>query len=300
MSTDIERHETHSPVTFTTAEAEALRDTIGADMSDAQFTLFLAQASRLGLDPISRQCYGWVDRGKVVMMTSIDGLRVVCSRTGKFRGIIGPQWCGDDGVWTGFADDGAPNAWLSQKPPAAARVGILHADYDKPVWGVATFAQYGKTHGVWKAGAPHMLAKCAEAIARRTAFPQDLAGVYTDDEIDTVTATREPKPGKAPDPAPIADIEHAMRKFYSLPDEGADKVEERWAKMLESWPGEKPGTVDDGALFEVPEQWFRPMEQLLDKATQHYQTDPFEVITDRTPEPEQATLDDVVEGEVVG
>ena len=65
----------------------------------------------------------------------------------------------------------------------AAKVGILRKDFQQPVWGVAKFSSYAQKSPFWSKMPEVMLAKCAEAIARRVAFPNDLSGIYAPEEV---------------------------------------------------------------------------------------------------------------------
>ncbi len=147
--------------------------------------LFLSFCQRTGLDPLSRQVY--LMQGKPFV--SIDGLRLIAERTGQYRGQTVPEWCGEDGVWT--------DVWLSSSPPAAARVGVLREGYDRPVFGVATWSEFGSNKGTWAKMPSTMLAKVAESQSLRRAFPADLSGVYSGDEMEQATV-QQPKPAVPP------------------------------------------------------------------------------------------------------
>jgi phage recombination protein Bet len=166
-----------APAAPSRAEIEALKDTIkasNATMTDAQFTVFMAAARRLGLDPLARQIVPIFQSGKMSVQTTIDGFRLIAERSGRYRGQIGPFWCGKDGAWR--------DVWLEDGAPAAAKVGVKRSDFDEPVYGVARYKSYAKG-GNWQQMPDVMLAKVAESLALRKAFPAELSGAYTREEL---------------------------------------------------------------------------------------------------------------------
>jgi hypothetical protein len=74
--------------------------------------------------------------------------------------------------------------WLGSKPPAAAKTIIHRKGASHPFVGVARFADYNAGQGLWSKMPAAMIAKCSEALALRKAFPADLSGVYSTDEME--------------------------------------------------------------------------------------------------------------------
>jgi phage recombination protein Bet len=162
---------------ITADQVNLIRQTVGNDLSDLELSLFLNQARARQLDPLTRQIYAIKMQGRLQIFASIDGLRIIAQRSGQYAGQVGPLWCGDDGEWT--------DVWLQQEIPAAAKVGVWRTGFVEPTWGVATFASFGKNKNTptWKGMPDVMLAKCAESIALRKAFPDDLSGLYVREEF---------------------------------------------------------------------------------------------------------------------
>lgn len=165
-----------------------IQRTIAPTVTKDEFEMFIARCKQTGLDPIARQIYaisrydGQVGGNKMTIQVSIDGMRLLAERSGKYAGQLGPLFCGEDGKeWY--------EVWTSNKPPYAAKVGILRSDFQQPLWSVAKYGEYvqtkkdGSPMNLWAKMPDLMLAKCAESLALRRAFPYETSGLYTREEM---------------------------------------------------------------------------------------------------------------------
>lgn len=171
-----------------TTQLAALRQLGLSDAPAGDLALFLHYAQKTGLDPFSRQIYmigRWDSRtgaNRYTIQSSIDGLRIIAQRSGEYAGQTQPVWCGEDGVWR--------DVWLSSEMPRAAKVGVYRVGFAEPLYAVATITSYcplgkdGRPTGLWSKMPDVMLAKVAEALAIRKAFPNDLSGIYTSEEME--------------------------------------------------------------------------------------------------------------------
>lgn len=186
-----------------------LKATIARGTTDQEFALFLHVCKTRRVDPFGKLIYPVKRYDKTMgtevmsLQSSIDYFRLAAERTGKYAGQLGPQWCGPDGVWV--------DVWLQKNPPAAARVAALRMDFKEPLWTVALWENYcqrdrnGSPTRFWANMGPLMIAKCAEALALRRAFPEDLAGLYTADEMQHAQPQHEDGP-RAVEPISVSPV----------------------------------------------------------------------------------------------
>jgi phage recombination protein Bet len=203
---------TQTPMEFTEEQKQLIRDTFANGASDAEFSVLLEVARARRLNPLLRQIHfvqRWdSEKHRMVWATqvSIDGLRAVAERTGLYQGQDEPE----------FVEN--PDGTLK-----LCKVRVWRKDWPRPAVGVAYWSEYvqttrdkqtGKTRptAMW-ARMPHvMLAKCGEALALRKAFPEDMAGLYTTDEMSQAQgeAARGAQPS-GPQPARVVPMEQGPR-----------------------------------------------------------------------------------------
>ncbi len=179
------------PLEFTPVQQQMIRDTYANGASEKEFQVLMEIAKVRRLNPLLRQVHFVKRRDKRQnkdiwsVQVSVDGLRAIAERTGKYDGQDEPEY--------------ERNA---EGLIVACRVRVYRKDWSRPAVGVAYWDEYvqsfdGKPTKFW-ADMPHvMIAKCAEAIAMRKAFPEDMGGLYVDEEMQQADNGRH----QAADPA---------------------------------------------------------------------------------------------------
>ena len=185
---------------YNDAQLALIRATCAQRAGETDFALFMCTADRLGLDPFANQIWlsaRWDERAQreaFQPLVKIDGFRSIADRTGESDGQDGPYWCGNDGVWK--------DVWVHEHAPTAAKVISYRKGHAHGYVGIATFTSYaptkdGQLDPLWARMPDVLLAKCAEAMALRKAFPMQLGGLYTPDEMKQ--ASSSPKPPRKPE-----------------------------------------------------------------------------------------------------
>lgn len=183
------------PLEFTPEQSQMIRDTFANGATESEFAVLMEVAKARRLNPLLRQIHfvkRWdKSKGRDVWstQTSIDGLRAIAERSAEYDGQDEPEFAYDD-----------------RKLLICAKVRVYRKGIARPFVGVAHFAEYvqltkDRTPTSFWRDKPHvMLAKCAEALGLRKAFPEDMAGLYVKEEMDA--ADNPPPPVVAPTPEP--------------------------------------------------------------------------------------------------
>ena len=173
-----------APIAFNTDQMQVITQTICKGATPQELQLFVATCTRTGLDPFMRQIYAvkrWDSREKKEVMAiqvGIDGMRLIAERTGKYGGQDPVEWLDTDGVWS--------EVWTGRGDfPVAARCSVYRKDWPSTkataVCRWDSYAQFfgnpAKLSPTWDKMPDVMLAKCAESLALRKAFPAEMSAI---------------------------------------------------------------------------------------------------------------------------
>jgi len=216
-------------------DIDLLRRDKCSKLTPDQFAVFMHAVNSYRLDPFSNQIHAvlrncnegtqqqpkWVT--KMTVQTGIDGYRLIADRTKCYAG-------NDDPV---FDDERAPKR-------ATVTVYKIVGNIRCPFTASARWDQYypGDRQGsMWKKMPPLMLGKVAEALALRKAFPAELSGLYTseemqqaDREVVEVPPVTQPQQGPQKPPQQQDSKEDKAAKAISA-QASCGKLDALWAKV---------------------------------------------------------------------
>lgn len=252
-------------IRFAPDQRQIILDTCcgGAPESEAMALIAIAEAR--GLNPILGECY-FVKRydtqarkDKWSVQASIDSFRIKAEQTGLYAGQDEPEYEYDA---KGFV--------------VLARVKVWRKDWTRPAVGVARWEEYvqttrdGEPTKFWKTMPHNQLAKCAEALAMRKAFPAVLSKVYVTEEMqqadNVVPLAPAFEPTKAapalPSPAPDG------KTFQKLCDrlDAAESLPAINAIAVASGKALKAGQITEGNLEAIKGAVRRKREMLTEPA----------------------------------
>lgn len=162
----------------TDQKLELIKKTVAQGATDQELNLFLYDCQWRGVHPLDRLIHFTKRGGKYTPITSIDFMRSRAQETGEYAGS-------DDAIFRGTpkSDDFEASVTvyrLVQGQRCAFSATARWSEY------------YSDTSPMWKKMPHTMLAKCAEALALRKGFPQQLAGLYSAEELDQSNAETPP------------------------------------------------------------------------------------------------------------
>lgn len=205
-------------------QIELLKRTVCKGATDDEFKIFCYAVKRTGLDPFVKQIHAvkrWnakTKREDMSIQVGIDGYRLIADRTEKYAGS-------DDPVFD------------NEQNPTKASVTVwkLVQGQRCPFTATARWAEYypGDNQGfMWKKMPCGMLGKVAETLALRKAFPAELSGVYTDEEMAQAgTEATQVKPEvRHPSDAQLKRLFAISKEFNVSLDQIKDFVLKEWGK----------------------------------------------------------------------
>lgn len=160
---------------FANSELNLIKEHIAADSTKGEFALFIYDAQKRGLNPLKKQIYFVKYGGKPSHQVSIDGYRAIAEATGKYDGMSEVKF----GDTTTYKELQVPE-WAEV---TVYRKGAAHGFPARVYFEEFVQVFQNKVGAQWAQRPRHMLTKCAEALALRKAFPEQLSGLYTTTEM---------------------------------------------------------------------------------------------------------------------
>ncbi len=215
--------------TYKAEQIATFKQSIAKDCTDAELNLLLYVVARTGLDPHMKQIYAIVRKSRqkdgsykssMTIQTGIDGFRLIAERTGKYSPGREPSYEYDaQGKLT------SATAYVKKMTPD----GTWHEIGATAFWAEYVQLDFNKNPtSFWLKMPKGQLAKCAEAIALRKAFPGDFNQLYSTEEMEQAKNDQKVEPEVAIE-AVVEKIKEPM--IIAAPDLYIDEID----AYLETW-----------------------------------------------------------------
>lgn len=226
---------------FNADQVSLIKNYLCKGINDDELKLFQAVCKKTGLDPFMKQIYAVKRKDQMTIQTSIDGYRLIAERTGRY--------C--PGRETNYVYDGDKLIYATSYVKKQTADGTWHEvaasaylDEYKPAY----------TNQFWESKKHIMLAKCAESLALRKAFPNELSGLYSDEEMHQASTNLAE--------SPISD-EHA-NELMDLLDLCSAEYQERFNKWMVD-------TKKINSISLIPESCYERIKKTLLEKSSEYQ-----------------------------
>lgn len=193
---------------------DLIKNTICKGATKDELELFLHACRRTGLDPFMKQIYavkrydGRLGRDTMTIQTAIDGYRLIAERTGRYSP-------GRETTYQYTAEGKILSATAYVKKMTSD--GTWHE-----VAATAFFSEYaqvdkkGDPTKFWKQMGHAMISKCAESLALRRAFPAELSGIYTKEEMTQAEVEQESAKEPVAELKPTISMEQAFELHETI------------------------------------------------------------------------------------
>ncbi len=171
MTVALQQQSKGEVINFTAEQNSLIKNYLCKGITDDELKLFSAVCRKTGLDPFMKQIYAVKRKDQMTIQTSIDGYRLIAERTGRYAP-------GKESMFQ-YNKEGkllSSTSYVKKQ----TQDGTWHE-----IGATAFFEEYKPAYSnqFWESKQHIMLAKCAEALALRKAFPNELSGLYSEEEM---------------------------------------------------------------------------------------------------------------------
>lgn len=224
---------------WTPEQLALIKSTVAKGATNDELKLFLYRCQVMGLDPLKPGQIHFVKYGSNPgsVVVGIEGFRAKAARTGKHDGTRREVIKDKDGKILG--------AWAE----------VWRKDASHPFREEVPFDEYDTGRASWAKMPETMIKKVAEAAALRMAFPDDLGGLYTPEEMEQAKSDLpavypdQPEEGDgsphATDKYLIPGGTYAKRSLEEVDPAGLRQYIERGEVRIAKDPSKKPAWWDD-------------------------------------------------------
>lgn len=245
-------------INWTPDDIENIKNMYCKNCNDEEFKLFSHVCTSTGLDPRRNQIYAIKRKERMTIQTGIDGFRLIAERTGKYAPGREPTYNYD-------AQGKLVSATAYVKKLVA---GTWHEVSATAFWNEYVVAYNGKPSDFWNKMPHNQLAKCAESLCLRKAFPADYSGLNTTEEMGQADNGSEinitpqmsievPQIEMERKEIPLAEVQEWIQKNYSQePDSFLIWIDE--VRKKQDWSYEKcikQFTIQPKKTLETFQSW---------------------------------------------